>query len=108
MFTEAVLDAKIEALEALVARALLLSGTLGVINLAPALVLSRAQHRQALELDGIRAACSECYAKTAEYGFISCQRACSGFNGLVTGTQNLMSLALALSLVLPCNNTSCY
>ena len=47
VFTEAVLDAKIEALEALVARALLLSGTLGVINLAPALVLSSAQHCQA-------------------------------------------------------------
>ena len=76
MFTEAELDPKIEALEALVALALLLSGTLGVISLAPALVLSSAQRCQELELNGIGAACSECYAKTADYGFISCKRAC--------------------------------
>ena len=98
----------LDALEALEALALFLSSTLGVISLALALVLSSAQHCQALEFDGIRAACSKCYAKTADYGFISCQGACSGFDGLDTGTQNSIGLALALSLKVPCNNRSCY
>ena len=70
----------LDALEALEALALLLSSTLGLISLALALVLSSAQHCQALELMlvapddavGIGAACSECVAMTADYGFVSC------------------------------------
>ena len=57
----------LEALEALEALALLLSSTLGLISLALALVLSSTQHCQALKLKGIGAACSVCYAKTADW-----------------------------------------
>ena len=70
----------LDALVALVALALLLSSTLGLISLALALVLRSAQHCQALELMlvapddavGIGAAYSERVAMTADYGLASC------------------------------------